>query len=278
MTAPIILFAFLGRRANVELQMPFIHRILAEHPEVVFHAWNLTHNPADDEYVRSLAGERITVRNDFHNTLDGWNNIYRHYAAESYRNSVFVKLDDDVVFLDHKRFGDFLDAVRANPTAVVTAQVINNGACTPITPGLHQEFTRMNIRLLDVHLCNPFARVSHEFMFTHWRDLISQPLQTVPTEDWLSINCIGYSWETNCFVAERVGQLSPEHIAGRDWESGMILGDEGAFNLLPRVIVRGFIAGHLTFGPQACSDEQLLTWREQYAAIARMHLGLGNLA
>ncbi|OTR07280.1 hypothetical protein B9M83_09230, partial [Mycobacteroides abscessus] len=58
----VILFVFAGRKANMELQVPYIKRILAEHPNVEYHVWNLARDPKDAEYLQTITGERITVR------------------------------------------------------------------------------------------------------------------------------------------------------------------------------------------------------------------------
>ena len=41
------MFCFGGRRANMELQLPFVRRILDEHTDVEYHLWNLARNAED---------------------------------------------------------------------------------------------------------------------------------------------------------------------------------------------------------------------------------------
>ena len=110
----VTLFAFWGRRPNVELQLPFIHRILKNHPQVEFHGWNLCRDPADDAYVQSVAGERIYIRNDFRGprSYAKMFRVWQYYAMHStFDERLFVKIDDDMVFLRTDRFGAFLDVV-----------------------------------------------------------------------------------------------------------------------------------------------------------------------
>lgn len=266
----VILYAFLGRRSNVELQMPFIRRILDESPDVVFHAWNLARLPEDAEFIRTLSGDRVVVKNDFYNQPDGWNNVYRHYANPEYRDCVFVKFDDDIVFIETDRFKDLVEAVK--PGAIVSAQVINNGSCTPMEPELWTGFQKLGIHLLDVHLSNKYAEMSHQFFFKNWKNLISRDVKHFEPKSWLSINFIAMDWDTNRVIAERVGGPSPAKIMDRTWPVGQILGDEGAANEFPLVICRGFTVAHLGFGPQGIDDIQADRWRREYRKIAEEYL------
>lgn len=273
-----VLFVFAGRKPNLDLQLPLVRRILAENRDTQFHVWNLTKTPEDDTFVRSIRGERIRVLNDFcgPNPWARFNDVYKHYTADRYRNTRFVKIDDDVVFLETRRFKAFVDAIA--PGRFLSAKVINNGACTPTEPELWSLFQTMGIDLLDVHLFPEYAELCHRWFFDNWRQVINHDPALTETQDWLSINVIGYTWETGCELARRVGNPSPRHIAGREFlpsrRGPARLGDEGAVNLFPRVIHEGFTAGHLYFGPQAKQmDESLLSeLRKQYADIGRQYL------
>jgi hypothetical protein len=272
---PVIMFAFWGRRENVELQLPFIERILAENPQVEFHGWNLANTLADDQYLRSLSNsERFVVRHDFAGlrAQRRLNKVWQHYTAQVFAGTLFVKLDDDVVFLETDRFDEFIAAIEDQPDAVTSALTINNGASTRLLPGLWDRFAALDIPLLDVHKSNAYACAAHDFFFEHWRELVAEPVELVLTEDWLSINCIGMTARVLNQITNVIGRRSPQHIAGRSWSPGMRLGDEGAANLCHRRILRGFIAVHLSFGPQDLTDSQLTAWRENYGQIAKEYL------
>jgi hypothetical protein len=267
-----ILFVFAGRRPNMHLQLPFIHRILDENPQVEYHIWNLCRDPADAAYLHTIAGERITVRDDFYQRQPGWNDVYRHYTRAEYEDCLFVKLDDDVVFLETARFADFVDAVAENAGVVLSANIVNNGACTPLNPGLHKGFKKLALPLLDAHTSNGFAEMSHRYFFEHADELLNQQVQLIPTKDWLSINLVGYDWETGCRITAKLETPHPLRVAGRMFPPGWELGDEGCMNMFPRVIMRGFVAGHLTFGPQTPIPRQLRRWRGWYASLGERYL------
>lgn len=279
-----IMFCFGGRRANLELQLPFIYRILDEHPEVEYHLWNTAKDPADDQFIRTLSArsgfrERFLAISDFHGMPVGkaWNEIYRYYAKdqEGHRESQFVKLDDDIVFIETDRFGYFLDEIDGWPGAILSAKVVNNGACGRHFPPIDQGFRQMRIRLLDVHLNPKYAELCHTLFLTNPSDFTVEPPKAIETVDWLSINCIGYSYETAQAIAEMLETPSPRVIAGRPFpKPNALLGDEGLVNLFPRVILQGFTVSHLTFGPQErkLRAQRWTELREEYAQVGKEYL------
>lgn len=266
----VVLFVFAGRRPNMELQLPFIRRILAEHAEVSYDVWNLCRTPEDAEYVRGIEGERITVHDEYYG--GGWNDVWRHYTDRAYRDCLFVKLDDDVVFLETARFGLFVEAIAQHRRAIVSANVVNNGACTALEPGLYAEYERLGVPLLDVHASNAYSHLAHTYFFAHQDEMLGQPVELVRSTDWLSINAVGFDYQQVCRIAAKLDLPHPAHIAGRDFDRGHRLGDEGCVNTFPRILVRGFLAGHLTFGPQHPTGKQLMYWRRGYAEAGRRYL------
>jgi len=279
MTKPIVLFAFYGRRANVEMQLPFIHRILDENPDVTFEAWSFCRTPEDDAYLHTLDGERerMIIRHNVWHRRQGWRGMacsYQHYTQRAFMATTFVKMDDDVVFLETDRFGEFLDAIRANPGHVVSADVVNNGACSQLDPALRNLHRDMDIPLLDVHLSPEWGAAVHDHAIGNFDDYLGRPTQLVPTEDWLSINCIGYTYPIGLKLARSGVARSPAHIAGRDFNPKHAIGDEGICNTLPRMVMKGFAAVHITFGPQdqQWTDEQKALWRKGYRELGEKYL------
>ncbi len=270
----VIVFVFAGRKPNMDLQLPLVQRIVAEHPNVEYDVWNMARLRTDNWYVRSLRGARTTVRNDFYRVRPRWagyHAIYKHYAQAEFRDCVFVKIDDDVVFLQTDRFADFVAAVQANPGCVVSAFTVNNGASVRLDPALWEWFEGRGKPLLDWHKHGSFAARAHRHFFDNHGEILSRRLEVVDTEDWLSINCVGLDHEVMSFLAHKIGRPSPTWIAGRKWLNTK-LGDEGACNMLPRKIVRGFTAAHLMFGPQNCPPPQLDEWRREYGRIGSDYL------
>jgi hypothetical protein len=57
---------------------------------------------------------------------------YDYYARrlQTYSNAVFLKCDDDIVYVDIEKLNEFVEFRRANPNYfVISANVVNNGVC-----------------------------------------------------------------------------------------------------------------------------------------------------
>lgn len=282
MTQRVVLFVFAGRRSNLELQRPMVQRILDEHPNVEYHIWNFAREDDDRAYIETIPPNtrQVKVFNQYGSMehMAAW----QEYAKRVFQDRLFIKMDDDIVFLETHRFGRFIEAIDTYRGAVLTANIINNGACTPVTPGIFEGFTSLGMHLLDVHLSGDFADMTHNYFFDHHPEILNQPIELIPCEDWLSINLIGYDWTTHCRAVHMMGTPHPAVLAGRPmhgwggWEGPDrpygAFGCEGTFNTMPRIIMKGFTAAHLTYGPQNPSVEQLTSWRERYTDISHGYL------
>lgn len=286
----VILFVFAGRQPNLELQLPFVRRILEEHPNVEYHVWNFARNDSDRAFIKTIEGERITVWNG--SGRDGFaspiptsvagakqfgagehNAAYRNYSRPEFKDSLFVKVDDDIVFMETARFGKFVEAIDAHRGASLVANIVNNGACTPVNLGLWRGYKKLKMPLLDIHMSNAYTEMCHTYMFEHHDQLLDKPIELVPSEDWLSINAVGYDWSFLRHVLKTIGTSHPAHLAGRPMAGwGRCFGDEGVFQTLPRYIVKGFTAAHLTYGPQNPTDEQYARWRANYRQLGQDYL------
>jgi hypothetical protein len=292
MPSRTILFAFWGRQKNVELQLPFIQRIIKENPNVEFHGWDLCRDHQDSRYLRKLpTGDRFLIRTEFYQgdgkAMHGQNRVWKHYTGTEYRDCVFVKIDDDDLFLETNHFAQFVKSAVDHPEHVVSALTINNGACTRHIPAIWDIFEQLEptlpedatphpelARLLAVHRSAEYAELSHRWFHQNWQTLIGQPTNLIPSKDWLSINCLAYTWDVGRKISALIGSRHPREVAGRSFSRTARVGDEGAANTLPKLINTGFVAGHLNFGPQErAMDPALLTeLRKLYADISRQYL------
>src|SRR6202008_4125622 len=109
-----------------------------------------------------------------------------YYAQLQFKDTLFVKIDDDIVFLETARFGKFVEAIDRHRGGPIVANIINNGACTPVNPGIWKGFQDLNMPLLDVHIGREFPEMAHGYFFDHHDEVLNQPIELVPTEDWLS--------------------------------------------------------------------------------------------
>lgn len=287
----IVFVVFAGRRENLELQRPFIDRLLDTYPGSEYHLWDLTRTPEDAAYLREQASDRIKVIDHLHPGhpiacrnpgrrrgcqcmihRPPFNEPYAWYAdRDEYADTVFVKLDDDVVFIETDRFGHLLDAVAEHPNAVVSANVVNNVVCAKHDPDL-APIVRDRFGLGDadapaadrdwwrLHIDPKFARLSHEWMLANPKPTAPLLTRSRPGEA-LSINFIAFTHPTMNHIAAAISREDR-------------LGDEGAVDrFLPRITL-GFRVAHLTFGPQdaAMTLTELDDLRTRYAALGKAYL------
>jgi hypothetical protein len=298
----ITIFCFAGRRGNMEIQLPYVKRILFEHPDVEYHVWNLARDHDDGDWLETIEGERIRVIEPERHAGGAWNcpcrlctsspcdhfnAVYRHYAQKEFKDHLFVKIDDDVVFVETDGWDLFVDAVDANRGHIVTAKTINNGACTSAFPGVWQAFqelsARTGLRLRDVYKSIEYAEISHGHMLGHWHELLGEPEELIVPDSWLSINMIGYDWKMGRRLSALLGtrsgrgQFASVLPEAPEWATqGVLVGDEGAANILPRLICQGFLAAHLSYGPQDMNPYAESTLRTAYARIGVDYLSRQN--
>lgn len=270
-----ILFVFAGRRANIRIASRFYFDLLERDPGLEIHVWDLSQRDKsglDHAYLQSLHGvhERLLLRDEFYRagtlTSPAQNQVWEHYTDRSYRDTLLVKVDDDVLFLDTKRFGEFVERARVNSHAVTSALTINNGASTRLIPELWAAYKQLGIPLLDVHLSAEYAQRCHRWFLEHWRELLARPGELVAPDTWLSINCIAFNYDMAHRIRQQIGQRSPARIMDREFPplpraAGRTrrfrsVGDEGAVNLQTMLIDTGFVAGHFGFGPQVDQDRE----------------------
>src|SRR6478735_2030934 len=231
----------------MEVQRPFLDRLLEMYPNLEIHLWDLTRNADDAAYLRTRVTDRVKVIDHLRSNYrcrypnrdrrrgeppclcmthkPPYEEPYKWYAEQSeYEGAVFVKVDDDVLFLETERFDDLLAPLHENPH---------------------------------------FANACHEHFLVNWETAPSPHYLTFKTRggEAISINCIAFTYQTMQRVA-------------REFTSNPRLGDEGVFDSLLPWIVPTFRAAHLSFGPQekALGEEVLQSLRDRYAYVAKEYL------
>lgn len=295
----IVVFTFAGRQENMEVQAPFLRRLLDTYPGLTVEHWDLTRNDDDHAYVQSLHDPdgRVIVRSDFWPGHNDWpvgcrkrikrarkcgckdcrpapfEKPYAWYAERGEPETVYTKLDDDVLFIETERYGDVLATLDDHPNAVVSANVVNNVVSAKHSPVLRE---RVEARFSPVtqydwfmlHTLPEFAQVCHDWFLDDWRPWTAPSprnvVRVLPGER-VSINCISFTHETLVRMAAAMSQLAFRKI-----------GDEGTVgtNFLPR-IVRSFTVAHLQFGPQRVGLPESVwdDYRAKYAEVGREYLG-----
>lgn len=301
----IILFMFAGREENMRVQMPYLHRILDDNQDAELHLWDLTRRASDATYLRwvsagcpeSLA-RRIKIMDNLHPghpircAYPGrvtrprghrpcrclihkppYEKPYEWYAANGQPDTIYVKVDDDVLFLETERFNHLIDPLRLHPNRIISASVVNNAVCAKylpemVTARIANYFSvgdprkpTNDKRWWELHTMPEFARYMHEWFLDECLlevDALPTYVRTRPGEA-VSINCIAFTQAT----MKRLAPMMNDR-----------LGDEGAVDRLLPWICTSFRAAHLTFGPQdaGMSQSDLDKIRLRYEDLGKAYL------
>jgi len=137
---------FAGRQKTLEVQTPYILKLLDEGLVDEVHLWDLTCKQFYEKKGWFGEGNNDTAYLwDTMINLDKrvymikpqdctWKQYYGFYSSLLRSDDVIIKADDDIVFIDTSRFNGFINTIRSHPSVYLwSANVINNG----ISAGLH---------------------------------------------------------------------------------------------------------------------------------------------
>jgi hypothetical protein len=295
----LVLFVFAGRRQNMDVQMPYLLAVLDEYPQAELHLWDLTRDERDQRWLRQWDGQsggQIKVISHLHTGhpirctnpqgrpgrrfrcsclrhKPPYERPYQWYAMQpQIPNTVYVKIDDDVLFLETDRFDDLIAPLAENPNRIISANVVNNAVCAKYEPELVERFPFMadprkplgDKMWWAMHIEPKFAQTSHDWFF----DEIQMPTEGYPQYirtrpgEAVSINCVAFTHDTMRRLAAA-------------FEHDIRLGDEGVIDQMLPWICRTFRAAHLTFGPQdqKMTAGELDKIRTRYMDLRKVYLG-----
>jgi hypothetical protein len=174
---------------------------------------------------------------------------YDYYAKrlQNFSSAVFLKCDDDIVYLDLEKLSEFIEFRRANPNYfVVSANVVNNGVCA--------YFQQLGGALPDelghferppggfggsLWLSAERATQLHDFFLEKNDKYLPLPDKVVEWTERQSINFISWLGKDLLHMALPKG----------DDEYALTV-DLPTFLNRPTAIYADFTVSHLSFGPQ----------------------------
>ena len=121
-----IVVTFAGRKMFMEILFPYIKKYEDRIDE--YHIYAATNNQEDLDYIEKFSGENEFVKvfraEEGKDPIYLWNECYKNSQEE---DAVYLKLDDDIVFIDDHLFSDFLDFRKNNPQyPIVYPMIVNN--------------------------------------------------------------------------------------------------------------------------------------------------------
>ena len=119
-----------GRRRYLRVLLPY----LLEDPRVdAIHLWENTNDPADQAFIRMAAEQlpKVTRVAPPQIPPDGIYSIYQFFRTTVDPDTLYIRFDDDVVFVEEDFFRPFLDFRLDHPEPLLTFPfVVNNSVCT----------------------------------------------------------------------------------------------------------------------------------------------------
>jgi len=164
---------FAGRQSRLRLSLAYVDELVASCHIDEVHIWNYTKSRDDVEFVEGLSSREAyqvfypewrygAAKPAMYKYVEAYD-FYRHEAGNSSQrrwkpmwpganaeNTVLVKLDDDIVFLDVVRFPCFVSYVRNHTEMFLTSgNVVNHPVAdyyrTQYTPGFVEEFPSLAV-------------------------------------------------------------------------------------------------------------------------------------
>lgn len=308
-----IFFVFAGRKSYLEILKKYLLLILNNFEEAELHLWNFCRNSSDDKYLRELAVSipRTKIFNQYYQGINNnttctkspgslctcikcrvglWTEPYKFYASDSsYRNCNFIKIDDDILFLDINKISRFIKLLSHHQSDILTANVINNGICAMLDDNISKivldrkllinvkdrnknlaiAFSKLRFKLKGKayrsrewwKLCTStdFLMASHSYFLSNTETITNSPEFLIPVpRSRFSINFIGFSYSLMEQIALAIGKetsMNDEEIIS------------SKFSI---IMVSDFIACHLHFADQrAClSDQEEYKLLQSYNTLA----------
>ena len=128
MRPKIIITCFAGRKSCMGIFVRYVHQLYNQKLIDEFHIWDFVRNPQDQiwldqEYKLPEYAKIFRVKNK-----NSWAEYYGYYSKKNFPNHVIIKSDDDIVFLDTKNFGDFINTrIEHKGHLLAFPSIINNG-------------------------------------------------------------------------------------------------------------------------------------------------------
>lgn len=238
----LIITCFAGRKEYLEIQLKYIIELLNRYEFIErYDIWNFAWNESDVEYVNSLEELHPKIKvchsPDYGMASRGndiaskqFSHFYsKAYPHNEYKNHMFLKIDDDVLYIDINRFGNFIkERLKYPDHFLVSADVVNN-------------------QLMDINPSN-----IHNNFFKLFPVKRKIEVEDYDTNKRLSINFVTWMGKHLPHIIEEFS-----NGVGRDDEIRMckVIPNK---HRLKNVIIKNYNVVHFSFGTQSFDKEEYL--------------------
>lgn len=133
----VILFCPGGRKSILNVQLLYLLKILDLDIIFEYHLWDFSWTKEDSDYIAQLTNihPKIKIKYSPYSNASRAGEIaskqfsyflHEYYTFETYKESIFIKLDDDICFIDIPQFEKFIDGRINSNSFLYSANIINN--------------------------------------------------------------------------------------------------------------------------------------------------------
>lgn len=153
----VIFSCFAGRKRYMEILSNYIDKLVKMKLVDEVHIWDYTRLESDAQWLAERWGEKVYRVED----KSTYSEYYSYYNKERYPedDTILIKCDDDIVYIDVDNFSSFVQARRESSVPFFFSPlIINNPTCSAI---IHNLFK--GIDFSGQHLMSPeHAKTIHE--------------------------------------------------------------------------------------------------------------------
>jgi hypothetical protein len=173
-----------GRRKVLELQLKYMIKLLDLDIVHEYHLWDFAWTESDSEYIASLKDYHPKLKIMYSPFTKGKREsniaskqfayfLHDYYTYEKYKEYIFVKVDDDIVYVDIPQFESFIEGRKNSNSFLYSANVINNNL--------------IEVEKFDfIH--SKFLAISHKIVQKNRK----KNTEVFPCSNRLSINFVAY--------------------------------------------------------------------------------------
>lgn len=126
----VIMTCFAGRKHNLEVLFPYVDKLIDTNQIAEFHLWNFTRIANDDEWLKINVPQHKGFSLIHVHNKGSWTEYYKYYTQSKFPNSIIIKCDDDIVYIDTDAFSNFIKERSSDKhTLLMFPSIVNNGVC-----------------------------------------------------------------------------------------------------------------------------------------------------
>lgn len=241
-----IITCFAGRKEYMEIQVQYIIKLLEKYDFIErYDIWDFSWNKKDSEFLKTLSSKhnKINIRYAPHYGEAGRASevaskqfayfFHDAYDINEYKDYIFLKIDDDVLYVDIDNFKTFIELRKHTPDYfLMSVNVINN-----------------NLNILDP------TDIHNDFLSNYDKSIISNDINVIEYPNSLRLSINFCSW------------LGKDlHLIQEEFSNGVGADDEWRLcHTIPNkinknnLIFKDYKVSHFSFGTQNFDKSTILS-------------------